>query len=79
MHYHFYITYYIDYDPVKLETRHVPSVDDLCTSTGTWITSFSSAEVDDSGSKQVSEIRYALIFNNIQPSTINHPDILALQ
>ena len=35
MNFHFYITYYRYYDNVKLKTRHILAVDDLCTSIGT--------------------------------------------
>ena len=47
MYSHFYITYYIQHDNMKLETSKVPTVNDLCTSTGTHTTTLSSTDVAD--------------------------------
>ena len=47
MHFQFYLTCYRYYDNVKLETFIVPSVNDLCTNTGIYSTTWISAAQDD--------------------------------
>ena len=46
MDFHFYITSYVYYDNVKLETQHIPFVNDLCTITGMHNITLSSANYD---------------------------------
>ena len=41
----FLFLYYIYYDDMKMKTRRVPAVDDLCTSTGTQNTALGSIGV----------------------------------
>ena len=45
MPFHFQITCYIYYDDVKLETRHIPTLDDLRTTTSLHTTTFSNADL----------------------------------